>query len=641
MVVTKAKIVKELAGRSLLLPDLVAAALAANGRIKFALSWLQAAEAAAAGQATGIHLEAERSLAGLANDPLYAPPQSVVHRADGELIPGAGKIFERMLDDLRCMRNAIEAGAATAHLDSQQVEQFRRREQTFRDVVHVAGDLVPLGLISWFASLGAHGKDSFHLLVMDLHKALNVVARAFAEEDVSGARVYGIGDNDRRRVAAFMRGVNRTAVLKFDHPGLATTATRDGKRLIIQNDIGTTDTHVLIAYVDELAVSVMYSDIHARRLDFFRHRLSEFSWMVANRRSPAAEDEMFYLATGILDAADEDALDRALEHLGATLVFLIDWNKARKSLRQFVSKEATSEILEWAAEHEVGHRAFLEVGGDALIADLLGSVSKATGSFYASLKGAIGEEGAEEFLRESMRISSEALRAGRSGQAVRDLLRIELLGRLASVSDRILDLALDHAALVLDLGNLVREAIFEPRPQAVAHALRGHDWESRADRIVSSIRDIAGTGNERAWRRIASSADDTADAFEEALFRLQFLPDQISGELHDSLSRLAEHTVTAVKEYVRLLIAARHIHRGAPREDLQAFFDLLDRQHDMEHATDEAERQVFTVLMRDNPEAKLLIVANTVAEALEKAGDALLRTSRLVADHALGEWLAA
>jgi hypothetical protein len=104
---------------------------------------------------------------------------------------------------------------------------------------------------------------------------------------------------------------------------------------------------------------------------------------------------------------------------------------------------------------------------------------------------------------------------------------------------------------------------------------------------------------------------------------------------------LAEHTVTAVKEYVRLLIAARHIHRGAPREDLQAFFDLLDRQHEMEHATDDAERQVFTVLMRENPEAKLLIVATTVAEALEKAGDALLRTSRLVADHALGEWLAA
>jgi uncharacterized protein Yka (UPF0111/DUF47 family) len=334
-------------------------------------------------------------------------------------------------------------------------------------------------------------------------------------------------------------------------------------------------------------------------------------------------------------------LDAALEHLGATLVFLIDWNKARKSLRQLVSKSVANELLDWAAEHEIGHRGFLEVGGDALISDLLGSVSKATGSFYTSLKGAMGDDGALEFLRNAMRLSSEGLKAGRSAQSVRDLLRMELLTRLASVSDRILDLALDHSALVLDLGNLVRSALFEGQQQAISYAERGRDWESKADHIVAGIRDLAGTGNETAWRGIASSADDAADAFEEALFRLQFLPDQISRDLRNALSRLAEHAITAVKEYVRLIIAMRHIHRGAPSEDLRAFVDLLERQHEMEHATDEAEREVFTILMRSETETKTLMVATTVAEALEKVGDALLRTSRLVADHALGDWLAA
>ena len=344
MAASKAKIVTELAGRSLLLPDLLAAALAANGRIKFALSWLQTAEVTANGQESAIHLEAERSLSGLANDPLYAPPQAVVHRPDGLFVPGSGKIFERLLGDVSCMRSAVEAGAVAANSDLAQINQFRKREQAFREVSRIDNDLVPLGLISWFASAGQHGKDPFHALVIDLHKALNTIARAIAEEDICGARVYGVGDNDRQRVTAFMRGVNRTAALKFDHPGLATTATRDRNRLIIQNDIGTTDTHVLIAYVEDVAVSIMYSDIHARRLEFFRHRLNEFSWMVANRRSPDSEDEMFYLATGIFDAADEAALDRALEHLGATLVFLIDWNKARKCLRLFVSKDAATEI---------------------------------------------------------------------------------------------------------------------------------------------------------------------------------------------------------------------------------------------------------------------------------------------------------
>lgn len=640
MVVAKAKIVSELAGRSLLLPDLIASALAANGRIKFGLSWLQAAEAAANGEGPSVGLETERALSGLSGDPLYAMPQTFIHRTNGIFIPGSSEIVERLLDDVGCMRTAVEAGAAVANLPPARVTQLRRREQSFRDISNIVEDLVPWGLVSSLASLGKDGVDSLHALVMDLHKALNTIASAIAEEDVCGARVYHIEEADRGRVSAFMRGVNRTAALKFDHPGLATTATRDGKRLIIQNDIGTTDSHVLIAYAEDLDLSITYSDIHVRRLEFFRHHLSEFSWTVANRRAPDSEDEMFYLATGVLNAPDLEALDRALEHLGATLVFLIDWNKARKSLRQIVSKNAAYDLLDWAAEHEVGHRGFLEVGGDALVTDLLGSVSKATGSLYPSLKGAVGEEGAVEFLREAMRLSSDSLKSGRSAQAVRDLLRVELLARLASVSDRILDLALDHAALVLDIGNLARGTLFGSQEVAVAYAQRGREWEGKADQLVAGIRDLVGTGNERAWRIIASSADDIADAFEDALFRLQFLPDQISGEVRKKLSRLAEHAVTAVKEYIRLLMATRHIHRGAPREDLHAFFDLLERQHEMEHATDEAERDVFTMLMRDNPEPRVLILVTSVAEALEKAGDALLKTSRLVADHSLGEWLA-
>ncbi|HWU26028.1 MAG TPA: hypothetical protein VN154_06450 [Rhizomicrobium sp.] len=640
MTVTKAKIVDELGARSLLLPDLISSALAANARIKFALSWLQAAEDA--GNHAGLPgLETERALCGLGDDPLYAAPPNIVHRADGIFIPGASRIFTRLLDDMRRMRATVDAGATAANLDQPQIMQFRRREQRFREFAAVVDDLVPLGLISAFANPAREGKDSFHALVMDLHKALNAIASAVAEEDICGARVYHLIDADRPRVTAFMRGVNRTAALKFDHPGLATTATRDGNRLIIQNDIGTTDTHVLIAYVNDLEISVVYSDIHARRVDFFRQRLDEFSWTVANRRSPESEDEIFYLATGVLDAQDEKSLGAALEHLGATLVFLIDWNKARKSLRQIVSKDSALELLDWAAKNEVGHRGYLEVGGDAFIVDLLGSVSKATGSFCPSLKTAVGEDGAVDFLRGVMRISSEALRAGRSAQSVRDLLRMELLARLASISDRILDLALDHAAFLLDLGNLVRTTLFDTQWVAEQHARRGREWESKADRLVARIRDLAGTGNERAWAAIASSADDAADCFEEALFRLRFLPVQISAELRNSLGRLAEHAVTAVKEYVRLLVSTRHIHRGAPREDLQEFFNLLERQHEMEHATDDSEREVFEILMHDNTDAKTLAVATSVAETLENSGDALLRTSRLVADHALGAWLVA
>ncbi len=55
--------------------------------------------------------------------------------------------------------------------------------------------------------------------------------------------------SDRNLIKAFMRGVNQTAPLKFDHPGLGTTATHTDDKLVIQNDIGTTDAHVLVVHV--------------------------------------------------------------------------------------------------------------------------------------------------------------------------------------------------------------------------------------------------------------------------------------------------------------------------------------------------------------------------------------------------------
>jgi hypothetical protein len=119
-----------------------------------------------------------------------------------------------------------------------------------------------------------HGHtDSLHRLVMDLHKRLNAMQGALAEDTLDGAATYSLADADRPMVAAFMAGVNRTAKLKFAHPGLATTATRAGDRLVIQNDIGTTDAHVIVIHVEDHTVSVTYTDVHPERLAFFQDML--------------------------------------------------------------------------------------------------------------------------------------------------------------------------------------------------------------------------------------------------------------------------------------------------------------------------------------------------------------------------------
>ena len=92
-----------------------------------------------------------------------------------------------------------------------------------------AGYASRLAQIARLTGLSDGKGDSLHRLVMDLHKALNRLSAAHAEEVLAGAHVYGLLPQDRPAVEAFMRGVESTRKLKFDHPGLATTATRVGR----------------------------------------------------------------------------------------------------------------------------------------------------------------------------------------------------------------------------------------------------------------------------------------------------------------------------------------------------------------------------------------------------------------------------
>jgi hypothetical protein len=639
MTIGKAAIVGELSGGQLLVPEMVMQALSANTRIKFALSWLQAAEAAAGhdDRAAFSELEPERRLAGLAESALFEIP-SVTVVTDGIILPKAGAIVAEIGKDLARMCAAIQAGADAGLLAPADVADFGGREQKIAQSLAVVDDKLPRGLVSSLSRPPQGGSDSLHGLVMDMHKALNRIAASLSEEDVDGARAWRLEGEDKTRVGAFMRGLNRTAILKFGHPGLATNAMRDRGRLVIQNDIGTTDAHVLIAYVEGLSLSVTYSDIHRQRLKFFQDRLKRFSWTVSDRHSADLEEDIFYLATGVFQAENSASLDEALERLGASLVFLIDWNKARKSLSRLVSKKSALSLLDWAANKELGHRAYLETGGDAVIGDLLETVSKATGGFYISLQSAVGEEGAVQFLKEMLRICSKEMRKGATAAGLRDLLRADLLTRVASISDRILDIAIDHAALTLDLGNLVRTALLDGHAVLRGVAERAAKLEVLADHQVVLIRDLCGSGREKSWRDIASAADNAADELEEITFHLQFFPDEIPAGAREGLRLLSEHVVSAIKYYVRLLCALRNLRGGAPRQEMRECLDCVEKLHDEEHATDKVERDVFSALMGAEVSAKTLNVVTAAAAGLERTADELLRVGRLISDHAVGEW---
>ena len=66
-------------------------------------------------------------------------------------------------------------------------------------------------------------------------------------------------------------------------------------------------------------------------------------------------------------AENQQGLERFLTFVGSRLVFLLDWNRARKRLARFVKNTEAVALLEWAADHNVGHHAFLQAGDARLV----------------------------------------------------------------------------------------------------------------------------------------------------------------------------------------------------------------------------------------------------------------------------------
>ncbi len=91
------------------------------------------------------------------------------------------------------------------------------------------GDEIEAGRIAEISAIPDDG-DSVHRLVMDLHKVLNRLSAACAEETIAGAHAHGVLPADRPIIEAFMGGLARTQALKFDHPGLDTTVMRVRRR---------------------------------------------------------------------------------------------------------------------------------------------------------------------------------------------------------------------------------------------------------------------------------------------------------------------------------------------------------------------------------------------------------------------------
>jgi len=602
------------------------AALAANDRVKYLFSLLQLAlDHAEHPENPAATLRRERIACGVDDTDLDSVVASARKLGTACRVQGAARILARIAEDMRLMAAPVLVASP---------DEFGTRLRFLLGALPRAeGDIVDPGAIFAMMAAGHEGPDSLHRLVMDLHKRLNALQAGLAEETLDGAAAYNLAAADRPLVLAFMAGINRTAKLKFDHPGLATTATRVKTRLVIQNDIGTTDAHVIVIHVEDLAVTVTYTDVHAERLAFFQSMLKPFNVVWEKQRADVlAAGSAFTLAMGRLEAVDDAACRDYLAFLGSRLVFLIDWNHARKQLRGFLRSPDRLALLSWAAEAEIGHRGFVELGGARLVNQAIEAVAGSSMHFGDRLCDVLGDAETIDFLRFVFKTATEGLLSGQSGALIHDRIKVTLAAHFSNEERQLLRIAEDHAGLIFELASLARDAPQADPAGAGKRARRASNFEHDADRLVVATREAVGRRPDYAvFLRMLQAADDAADELEDAVSLIGL--DRLKGKPLEALQTLADQLVDAAQEWIKALGHATLIGRAAGGAGTEDFLTAIDRIAALEHEADDAQRALTASAVQHASDFRQLHLFTAIGDRLENASDALKRASLILHEH--------
>ncbi len=640
---SKQAIVAELGDQQILAPEIIARSLVANDQVKYYFALLQAARSNADHpQVPAISLRAERLACRLADAWLDDVVGGAAKgRTRSYRIPHAPEIIRRITAAVEAMLECLPATDRAPFL-----ERAANLELPVLEHGAIAGET-----IATMTSGNRKAGDSLHLVVMDAHRAINKLQAATAVETLAGARVHTLSARGRTRVEAFMRGLNRTAPLKFDHPGLGTTATEFDDQLLIQNDIGTTDAHVLVVRVTDFSTVITYTDIHRQRLEFFTSLFEAFGvhWEgPTERRSEKLSEGHYLLTTGTFDAKSESELKAYLDHLGSRIVFLIDWNRMRKRLRGFVAKRRALEVLKWAADNDYGHRALLEIGGERALAE---AVEYAVGKqlrYGQRLDELIGDDNAAEFVKGAMRLASLGLQQRRSRRIVHDEIKASLRRYFENERLGIFTTAAAHVAYGYDLAFGMREALerlgtSDGRAWVARLASRAVAWEQKADQLLNDAReDIKRFERPRSLLEFFEFADDAVDELEEAvaLVELCALAPPSTAAL-EILHALADLSLMSAQEIVKCVECAASVTRSDVRDDLDEFLAALERLITIEHAADDKLRQVRRWLIQEeqiDPRQPMLL--RELCQALEQATDAHAHAGQMLRAYLLEEVIA-
>jgi uncharacterized protein Yka (UPF0111/DUF47 family) len=591
----KEKAVASMGQQSLLLPAWIKAALQANDRLKLCLTMLQSAAQHAASPATPpADWGRELNQAGLHESAWMQDMAKTAYFDDRTLIiPQLGQLLRSLSTDLSLMARPV------CDVDQAARPDIAARRDVWLQRFHAMEEDEGLAAQSLADLTRGDRKsgDSFHLLVMDLHKQINTLSKGIATEDIDGAHVWQVEGTDRPLIQAFMRGLNRTAPLKFSHPGLDTAVTRDGPRLLIQNDIGTNDVHVLVIEAG------------------------------LNAGKP------YQIGQGVFTATEDNALMAGLEALGSRIVFVIDWNRARKRLQRFVGKPQARALLRRTADAQWGHMAWLLAGGERLVFNAMQAVDSEAFRIGDRLDEVLGEASASAFLLELMRISSVMLRQQLPVALIADEARM-LLARVLRRRTFEFDLLAEHAAYCHAIATALCDALEDGAAvsavQSEERVLRAKAWERKADHLLMDARQ-RGERQSR-WLPVVElleKSDDVADALEEATFiHSMTLIEPLAGlpaPVNEVLRQLAGTTLAAIQDQVKAIEIARYVGERGDAADSELFLQALWRVLRAERLCDELSRQARVTIVRSlHASPAGLLLASDLASHIEKASDGLL-----------------
>jgi hypothetical protein len=351
---------------------------------------------------------------------------------------------------------------------------------------------------------------------------------------------------------------------------------------------------------------------------------------------------VYHLSTGTYSAQDAKDLGDFLTHLGSRIVFLIDWNRARKQLRTFVLNKDSTAILRWAARNDFGHMGFLVLGGDKLIYGALENAARIPLRYGEPLHQILGTEKSVEYLQWVFKAATQGLLAGQPRSLIQDEIKAELLRYFRSAHEELIEICIEHASLMVEVATAMRNSLLQIQRSGeseyvIRTAKRAKDWESSADQLVARMQMFSRRIDEaESFFTLIHTADDALDELEEAcFFTTLLLLVKSSTDVLRQLTDMAEIAVKTCQEYLKVLIAAQGIRKDYSRDEMRDFLTTVNRVLTLEHECDDALRLAEKAIITDSTDFSELRVYFELTRTIEASTNSLKKSVFILHDTIL------